>query len=417
MRRMWTCALVLVMAAAGCSTGAASSDPPPLRIGALYPLSGSQGPGGISEYRGVKTAVEQVNARGGVDGRPIRLVPVDVPGADAVPEAMDYFASHGIRFVLGSYGSTISVPASRIAGRKGMLFWESGAVGERTMTASVRGAYQTGTTSFRVAPTGMTLGANAIRFIARRIPHRGPLRVALTGVDDVYGRSVIRGAMGEIKRLGLHLAASLHYDPRRFSAARIVRRIARSSADVLFSAAYLDDGVAIVRQLHRQEVPLLTAIGTSSSFCLPRFGRRLGPQAVGLFASDKPDADAVEPSALSRAGAAALSAGKHRYRESFGGAMGAPALAGYSAAWALFHYAMPRAQRLTPQAVAAAARRLSLPQGTLPNGSGLSFVPAVDGYDNRAALGVIWEWFGATRAAVVWPHRYATSRLVLSPIK
>ena len=52
-------------------------------MGAVYPLSGSQGPGGIDEFHGVQLATSMVNADGGVAGRQIHLIPLDVPGSDA----------------------------------------------------------------------------------------------------------------------------------------------------------------------------------------------------------------------------------------------------------------------------------------------------------------------------------------------
>ena len=67
---------------------------------------------------------------------------------------------------------------------------------------------------------------------------------------------------------------------------------------MLFASAYVDDGVAVRRALVRQHVPLLAAIGSSSSYCMPAFGRRLGADAVGLFASDKPDAGVLDPASL-----------------------------------------------------------------------------------------------------------------------
>ena len=57
---------------------------------AIYPLSGSQAPGGMDEYRGVRLAIDMVNASGGVLGHRIDLRTVDTPDADAAPAA-----SHG----------------------------------------------------------------------------------------------------------------------------------------------------------------------------------------------------------------------------------------------------------------------------------------------------------------------------------
>jgi branched-chain amino acid transport system substrate-binding protein len=395
---------VLASGCSGSSSGARTID-----IGAVYPISGSQGPGGIDEYRGVLLASEFANREGGVDGASIRLHRIDVPNADAAPRAIARLRRDGIRFVLGSYGSTISYPAADASARSGLLFWETGAVG--AMSAEGRGKLV-----FRVAPSGLMLGRDAITFVTERLApllHRDPasLRFAVTYADDVYGSEVADGAVRAVRARGLPVVADIPYDPRHLSAPSIVRRLAAARPDVVFVSAYLADGVAIRRELVRQHVPLLVNVGTSSSFCMPAFGVRLGRDAVGAFASDKPAAEYINLRGLQPEARRLAREASDAYEERYDTEMSAAALAGFSAAWALFHDVMPRAERLTPTGVAAAAKGIRLPLGSLPNGSGLAFAPAGTsnaGWNVRAAS-VIWEWLGVEREAVVWPPRFATA--------
>jgi len=66
MRRLAFAALGVVLVAGVACTGGTPDDP--IRIGAVYPLSGTQGPGGVEEFHGVQTAIALANADGGVDG-------------------------------------------------------------------------------------------------------------------------------------------------------------------------------------------------------------------------------------------------------------------------------------------------------------------------------------------------------------
>jgi len=403
--------MALAVVASACSRGQG-----PIVVGAVYPLSGSQGPGGLQEYRGAQVAVDLVNDQGGVGGRPIELRAIDVPGSDAVPSAISSLKGDGVQFVIGSYGSTISRPAEAMAARNGMLFWETGAVGEMTHVGA-------GRLVFRVAPSGRQLGRSAVAFVARRLaPMLGKdpatLRFAVTGVDDPYGRAVSGGAVAEIQRLGLHSAGLFPYDAQRLDAAALVGRIAASRPDVLFVAAYLQDGVAIRKAIVARHLPLVANIGSSSSYCMPAFGAALGSQAVGVFASDKPDAEYLNPAGLSGEARDVLRQARRMYEDRFGGEMEAPALAGFAAAWALFHWAMPRASALTPDAVSAAARSMHLPTGVLPNGSGLAFAsPGTrQAGTNLGASSVIWEWTGVDHRVVVWPPRFALSSIEALPL-
>jgi len=405
--RSLACLLVLLLAAGGC---AGADDPPePVRVGAVYPLSGSQGMGGVDEYRGVVVAAELVNHDGGVAGRRIAVERVDVPEADAAPGAVEALAGRGIDLVLGSYGSTISSPAAAAAAGRGSLFWETGAVGKLAGPGE-------GDRVFRVAPTGGLLGRNAIRFVADQLAPRldreaASLRFAVAAVDDVYGRAVADGARAELRDRGLRLTADVAYDPRRYDPAQVVRRVAAGRPDVLFVVAYLEDGVALRREQVRQHLPLLASIGTSSSYCMPEFGARLGRDALGLFASDKPDTHGINPHGLTREGRALLERADGAYQAAYGESMSAAALAGFSGAWALFRHVLPAARSLAPADVAAAARAARVPRGGLPNGSGLAF-GAPGGPDagaNLRAASVIWEWTEPNRREVTWPPQFATT--------
>ena len=412
MRRLLASLTTAAIALAACSTGPPADDDDTLRVGAVYPLSGSQGSGGRDEHRGVLLAAHLVNADGGVGGTSIEVVSTDVPAAEAAAGTVEGLHSDGIEVVLGSYGSTISSPASATAADNDMLFWETGAVG--MLTARSRPGERT----FRMPPTGAVLGRNAISFVNGPLAEafgRDPreLRYAVSFVDDVYGRAVAAGALQAAADLDLDVVGRFGYDFQTVDYDALARSIDRSGADVLFVSAYLVDAVELRRALVRNDVDLLAGIGTSSSYCMPEFGAALGDGAVGLFASDKPSGDAIDPSTLRPEGAELLERARAAYDERWGEEMSPAALAGFSAAWALFADVMPAAAELTPDGIAEAALAVDLPAGSLPNGSGLRFGEpgTATAGDNVAAAAVIWEWLVPGEHMVVWPPELATHRV------
>jgi len=407
--------LLIATLGEACGNGSrAGADP--IEVGALYPLSGPDRQGGQDELRGVRLAVDLVNSAGGVHGRPVRLEAIDTPGSDAVPGAIQRLRGQGVRFLLGSNGSEISEAAGAQAFERGMLFWETGAVGEMIGDGS-------GRLAFRVSPSGLVLGSSGISFVVQQVAvrlHRDPasLRFAVVNVTDAYGGTVATGALQEIARRHLDLVGRFRYAQGRLDAPSLVRRIAAVHPDALFVASYIPDGVALNRELARHHVPLVANIGTSSSYCMPEFGDLLRRIAVGSFATDKPDGESLNEQGLTAEGRALLHRGQAGYRARYHAEMAAPALAGFSAAWALFHDVMPSASSLTPESVAGAALRVRLPMGSLPNGSGLelSGPGTPQPGSNLRALSVIWEWIGVRDRAVVWPPRYATTSIKILPL-
>ena len=402
------------LVAASCSR--TSDSTPHVTLGAIYPTTGKQGPGGTDEERGASLAVELANRRGGVDGRQIRLKVLDVEAGAAAPRAVDQLHAQGVQVVLGTYGSTISGPASVAAHRDGMLLWETGAVGE---TADGAGP---GESFFRIAPSGSNLGRSGVAFVrdelAPLLP-RQPTRYAVAYVDDAYGRAVGLGAVDEVNSSGQQLAGAFPYDVNALDPRALVAGIAATHPDVLFVSAYLSDGIAIRRATIEAKLPLLASVGTSSSYCMPAFAAALGPGAVGLFASDKPDGADVRLDALSPDGRRTLQWARDRYQRRFGQPMSAAALAGFANAWALVGHVLPAAPGFTASEVAATALGMKLPPGTLANGAGLDLAPpgARDAGENRAAVSVIWQWVDAQTQAVVYPPAFATRPLAAVAIQ
>ena len=415
MPRFAVVCVAVLLVAAGCTASPEDSDA--LTLGAIYPVSGLQGPGGLEEADGVRLAVELANERGGVQGRPVRLELLDVDRGDAAPRALETLRNRGVDVVLGTYGSTISAPAAAAARRSGMVLWETGAVG---LIGTDAGA---GESFFRLAPMGASLGRAAVAFVrdqlASSIGTTGPLRYAVAYVDDAYGRSVGLGAAEEARSSGQELVGTFPYSLRGLDAEALVRQIGETRPDVLFVSAYLEDGIALRRAQVSQGLGLKASIGTSSSYCMPSFAHALGPAAVGLFASDKPDGREVRLDALQPEAQKVLSWGRERYRELHGVDMTPAALSGFANAWALVGHVLPASSGVDAGAVAEAARTLKLAGGTLPNGAGLDLAgPGVDDAgENRRATSVIWQWLDASTQAVVWPPAFATRPLQAIPIQ
>ncbi len=404
MRRV-VVALCLALVAPACAVGERA-----FVVGAVYPTGGAQGHGGIEEWRGVELAAEFANMRGGVRGRPVRLKLEKTERREQAPDAVDRLADDGVEVVLGSYGSTISQPAAKAAVRRGLVFWETGAVGELGMELGVADGTQP---VFRYPNAGQYLGRQAVAFVHDRLELGDDLRYTVAYADDVYGRSVGGGALEEIRDRGLTLAEELPYVVATADYAELARRIADAKTDVLVVAAYLEDGVKLRKQIVKRDVALKANIGTSSSYCMTSFGGALGDDAVGLFASDKPDGTVPDLEQLSPEAAEALRWARPVYKERFKTEFSAPVLTGFSGALGLFRHVLPAASSATAHAVAAAARKVDVPRGGLPDGGGLRFgTSGSDAGNNRRATHVIWEWVAPRQKAVVWPPELATHAIV-----
>jgi branched-chain amino acid transport system substrate-binding protein len=410
-RRLALIAVLLVVAAA-CAQSQPVARQQSIVLGAIYPLSGPQAPGGKEELAGVEAALQAAEAGGAPR---IRLQVIDATTPQAASDAVDSLVrTFHVPAILGTYGSTLSVVAAARAEQLKTVYWETGAVAD-PITAQRHYV-------FRTVATGSALGRMAVNFTHDVLIPADKLtapRAVIVRVDDVYGRSVGGGEQQLAQTLGIDVVDVIDYNPIAFNPDAIAARLAEDRPDLLYDVSYLNDGIAIWQAVLRHHVPLKGAIGTSSAFCMPLFGQLLGPAAIGVYAADKPDAT-ISPAALSPAGEALLTTARSVYSQSNAGAsMEIPAVAGFVGGWTLFHDVLPNlVGQVNADAIRVAALQVDVPVGDSINGGGVRFAGAgaLDEGQNTRAAAVVGQWQAVGVMRIVYPAAYATgTALIPSP--
>jgi branched-chain amino acid transport system substrate-binding protein len=412
MRRLFVGLSALLIVAAACSVSQATPSSNGFVLGAIYPLSGPQAAGGQEELAGVRAALALAQSSGALK-TPVRLDVVDATTPQAAAAAVDHLVRDDhVPAILGTYGSTLSAAASARAEELKTVYWETGAVAD-PITAQRRYV-------FRTVATGSALGRMAVNFTNEVLLPAYKLqapRVVVIQVNDVYGRSVGGGEQTLAASLGISVVDVIEYDPHAYDAAVIAARVASDQPDFLWDVSYLDDGVAIWQALVRQHVAVKAAVGTSSAFCMPDFSKRLGAEAVGVYAADKPDAE-ISDAALSPAGLDLLQRARSVYARANGGApMSIPAVAGFVGGWTLFHDVLGgMTDTPTSDSIRTAALAVDVPVGDSINGGGVRFGGAgtLDEGQNTRAAAVVGQWQAVGVMKVVYPSAYSTGSPQLS---
>src|SRR2546421_7535854 len=385
-------AIGVVLACAACATAPSGNAVATIKVGALFPLTGAQAPLAKQEYAGVQIARDLANTDGGVDGVPIALITKALTSEADATSRVQELKAQGVQTILGAYSSSLSMPVSAAAQSRGLLYWEAGAVADQL---TGRGYPLV----FRIGATGGNLGTMASHFAATVLAPRlntsaWSLRMAIVHNVDGYPSSVASAAAQQAAIEGIQVVANVVYDAHAPDWPSVLAQVRTAKPDVLVLSSYIADGVDFRRAMLKSGLHVDALVGSTMAQCAPHFGALLGADAIGVFASDRPE-HGFNPSALTDTGRAIYARFAAAYRNEFGSDPTEESLAGFSAAWTLFHYVMPSAHDASADRLAAAARALDLPAGTLANGAGVRFARAgAQMGQNTRAASVIWQWQG-----------------------
>lgn len=401
--------LILGLLAVACGQ-AVRAAAPPLVVGAIYPTTGPQAAGGNQELLGVRAALSLAERTGALT-RPVDLKVEDAESPPQAAAAVDRLVSrYHVQAIIGTYGSTLADAAAARANSLGVVYWETGAVAD-VVTHDRPWV-------FRTVASGGSLGRMAVEFTGRvLVPAEriGRPTAAIVQVDDIYGASVADAEAQQARAYGIRVVDRIRYNPAAFDPAAVAQRLAADAPAYLWDVSYLDDGVAIWRAVLDTAWRPRAVMGTSSAFCMPEFGRRLGAGAVGLYAADKPY-EGFNPDALSPSARALALQASGEYRALGGGGMEIPGVAGFVGGWVLFHDVIGKLHgRITAWALRAQALGLDIPTGAEINGGGVRFGPAgtPDQGQNERAAAVVGQWLAVGVMKPVYPAGYATATPIL----
>ena len=100
-----------------------------VRIGLDNPLTGTYAAVGKNEMIGCQLAVEQINGKGGILGRPVELLVEDSTSGDAgtaVQKARKLIDRDKVNFLLGNVNSALTLAMAQVASEKGILHMVTG---------------------------------------------------------------------------------------------------------------------------------------------------------------------------------------------------------------------------------------------------------------------------------------------------
>src|SRR3989441_219898 len=205
---------------------ACSQETGPIIIGVAGPFSQ---PRGVAMRQAAELAAAEINAKGGVKGRPLRLRVADDSGREdtAVRVAEDLYREPDLVAVVGHLTSGTTIAAARVYG--------GGASPVPVTSPSASSPDLSGINPyfFRVCPSDLSHGPELARLARQSL---GAKRAGVVYITNDYGRGIRKTFAGEFTRLGGVVVEADPYVPATASLEPYLSRMRRGGTDVLVLA-------------------------------------------------------------------------------------------------------------------------------------------------------------------------------------
>lgn len=319
-----------------------------LTVGEVASLSGVLAAQGTAVHEGVVYAFAEVNGRGGIGGRPVRLITRDDGGRpdEATNAAHDLVAREGATALVGGYVDSIVGPVAQVAQRERVPYVASSSLDERLTRRGNSWFFRISRIEpFVDATTAVPLELLPVKSVAI-------LYSATPGATQLA-----RLQKERLLSLGIRVPAYESFQAGTPDFIPLLARVRSSGAELLLMDGFFTDNLVLLRQLHGQKGGLRGVVG-AFGMEFPALLKQLGPLAEGALGG------IVWEPGLSLPGDLALSREYETgFTSKFGHAPVPLSMYGYAAARAVLH-AMEKASHgsapPTPGAVRDALRLTDL---------------------------------------------------------
>lgn len=297
--------LLMVFSIAACGTSNPQTTPTPstgsngtesketIKIGAVYPLTGSVAAIGQNIKKGIDFAVNEINSKGGINGRNIEIVWGDSQGDPKVgmSEAERIITSTDIVAMLGCYQSAVTEVVSQIAEKYQVPMLTA----ISTASALTTRGYEF---FFRLCPTNMSF-LKSMMFGAADIAKENNYNIKTVGViadNTLMGQETVQWAKYWAKELGWEVTVEVLHPTGAADLTSEVLTIKKANPDLLVGDSYVADAILWTKTMKEQGYKPKMFVCKATGYIDPTFIPNAGTAANGIYTATEWAADMTKGS-------------------------------------------------------------------------------------------------------------------------
>ncbi len=253
-----------------------------ITIASAGPMTGQYAAFGLQLKRGAEMAVADINARGGVMGRKLKLeIGDDACDPKQAVAVANQFATKKVAFVAGHFCSSSSIPASQIYNEAGILQITPASTNPRLTDEAAQKGWNN---VFRTCGRDDAQGTVAGRWLASN--YKGK-KVAIIHDKSTYGKGLADETKKAMNAAGLAEAMyeAITQGDKDFTA--LISKMKAAKVDVIYHGGYHTEGGLIVRQAREQGFGAVFVSG--DALVDNEYWKITGPAGQGTIMTFAPD--------------------------------------------------------------------------------------------------------------------------------
>ncbi|WP_165134991.1 branched-chain amino acid ABC transporter substrate-binding protein [Affinirhizobium rhizoryzae] len=227
-------------------------------VGVGAPLTGPNAAFGAQIQKGAEQAAADINAAGGINGEKIKIVlGDDVSDPKQGVSVANKFVADGVKFVVGHFNSSVSIPAAEVYAENGILQVTPSSTNPKY---TERGLWNT----FRTCGRDDQQGEVAGKYIAEKFKSA---KVAVVHDKTTYGQGLADETKKAMNKLGVKEAIyeGITVGDKDFSA--LVSKMKAAGVGVVYYGGLHTEAGLLMRQMADQglKAPLMSGDGITSN--------------------------------------------------------------------------------------------------------------------------------------------------------
>jgi branched-chain amino acid transport system substrate-binding protein len=245
----------------------------PVRVGFSMSLSGALAPNGQQVLAALEIWRDDVNAAGGLLGRPIELVYYDDRSSPSnVPDIYTKLLTvDKVDLLLGPYATNMAAPAMPV-----IMQYRRTTIAIQAIGVNAHFKYDRYFAMVSTGPEGPKAFSRGFFEIAAA-QNPKPATVAMISADAEFARNAADGAKENAKALGFSIVYDQTYPPATPDFGPIMRAVKAVDADIVFVAAYPPDTVGIIRATKEVDLRPRMFGGAMIGLLVTQLRAQLGP--------------------------------------------------------------------------------------------------------------------------------------------